>query len=146
MPIEKSAGAVIFRKEDNKPFFLLLHYPSDTKSLKGYWDFPKGHIEKGEKELDTVKREVEEETGLKDIDFIERFKETIKYFFRWGGKNILKFVTFYLAETDKKEVRISEEHTEFKWLPYEEAIERLSHKNAKEILRKANDFLNSRFT
>ena len=101
---------------------------------------------KGEKELDTVKREVEEETGLKDIDFIERFKETIKYFFRWGGKNILKFVTFYLAETDKKEVRISEEHTEFKWLPYEEAIERLSHKNAKEILRKANDFLNSRFT
>src|SRR4030042_1347279 len=144
MPIEKSAGAVIFRKEDNKIKYLLLQYPSSTKSPKVYWDLPKGHIEKGEKELDTVKREVEEETGLKDIDFIERFKETIKYFFRWGGKNILKFVTFYLAETDKKEVRISEEHTEFKWLPYEEAIERLSHKNAKEILRKANDFLNSR--
>jgi len=36
---EKSAGAVIFRKEQNEALFLLLHYPS------GHWDFVKGKIE-----------------------------------------------------------------------------------------------------
>ena len=55
---------------------------SSTDSPKGHWDFPKGHIEKGEKIKDTIRREVEEETGLKDIKFIEGFKEWIKYFFK----------------------------------------------------------------
>jgi bis(5'-nucleosidyl)-tetraphosphatase len=149
MPIEKSAGAIIFRKEPfdvaqgkgDKIYYLLLHYPSNTKSPKEYWDLPKGHIEKGEKLEDTVKREVEEETGLKDIEFIEGFKETIKYFFKWENKNILKFVTFYLAETKTRDVKISEEHIDYEWLPYKEALEKLTFKNAKEILKKANNFL-----
>jgi len=149
MPVEKSAGAIIFRKEPfdvaqgkgDKIFYLLLHYPSNTKSPKEYWDLPKGHIEKGEKLEDTVKREVEEETGLKDIEFIEGFKETIKYFFKWENKNILKFVTFYLAETKTRDVKISEEHIDYEWLPYKEALEKLTFKNAKEILKKANNFL-----
>jgi len=149
MPIEKSAGAIIFRKEPfdvtqgkgDKIFYLLLHYPSNTKSPKEYWDLPKGHIEKGEKLEDTVKREVEEETGLKNIELIEGFKETIKYFFKWESKNILKFVTFYLAETRTRDVKISEEHIDYEWLPYEKALEKLTFKNAKEILKKANNFL-----
>ena len=176
MPIEKSAGAVIFtqhhfsekssrqkqhtkngagfRKEPrttptsrevrdrgSKPLFLLLHYPSNAKSPKEYWDLPKGHIKKGEKEIETVKREVEEETGLKDIEFVEGFKEWIKYFFKFEGKNIFKFVTFYLAQTKEKKVKISEEHIGYKWLPYEEALEQLTFKNAKRILKKANNYL-----
>jgi len=141
VPIEKSAGAVIFRKEKNKIFYLLLHYPSSAKAPRDYWDFPKGHIEKGEKELDTVRREVEEETGLKDIEFVDGFKEWIKYFFKFEGKNILKFVTFYLVETKTKNVKVSSEHLGFEWLPYEDALEKLTFKNAKEILKKANQFL-----
>ena len=141
MPIEKSAGAVIFRKEEGSIYYLLLHYPSNTKSPKEYWDFPKGHIEKGEKEIETVKREVEEETGLKDLKLIKGFKEWVKYFFKWEGKNILKFVTFYLTETKTKDVKISGEHIGYDWLPYGEATEKLTFKNAKEILKKANGFL-----
>lgn len=141
MPVEKSAGAVIFRKENNKIFYLLLHYPSSAKSTKNYWDLPKGHIEKGEKEIDTAKREVEEETGLKDLKFIDGFEEWIRYFFRFEGKNILKFVTFYLAKTKTKDVKISEEHLGYSWLGYEKALEKLTFKNAKEILQKANEFL-----
>jgi len=141
MPIEKSAGAVIFRRENNNIYYLLLHYPSSTKAPKEYWDLPKGHIEKGEKELETVKREVEEETGLKDIKFIDGFKKWIKYFFKFNGKNILKFVTFYLGETKTKEVKVSYEHLGYEWLSYEKALERLTFKNAKEILKKANTFL-----
>ena len=145
MPVEKSAGAVIFRKENNKIYYLLLHYPSSAKAPRDYWDFPKGHIEKGEKEIDTVKREVFEETGLKDIEFIEGFKEWIKYFFKHKGKNVFKIVTFYLAETQEKDIQISGEHIGYEWLPYEETIEKLTFKNAKEILKKANDYLNSKF-
>lgn len=141
MPIEKSAGAVIFRQENKKNYYLLLHYPSSRKAAGDYWDLPKGHIERGENELAAVKREVKEETGLKDIEFVKGFKEWLKYFFKFQGKNILKFVTFYLAETKTKEVKISSEHIGFKWLTYEEAIAKLTFKNAKEILKKANIFL-----
>jgi len=141
MPVEKSAGAIIFRKEDNDIYYLLLHYPSGSRTKKDYWDLPKGHVEKGEKLEDTVRREVEEETGLKNVNFIDGFKETIKYFFKWEGKNILKFVTFYLVKTEVKEVKISSEHLNYQWLSYEDAIKQLEFKNAKEILKKANDFL-----
>jgi len=145
MPKETSAGAVVFRKEDNQIYYLLLHYKS------GHWDFPKGHIEEGEKEKETVKREVKEETGIEDIEIVEGFKEWIKYVFRstydldenekskapW----IFKIVTFYLAETKTKEVKTSFEHLGYKWLSYDEAIEKVTFKKAKEILKKANHYI-----
>ncbi|TFG35485.1 MAG: NUDIX domain-containing protein, partial [Parcubacteria group bacterium] len=90
MSLEYSAGAIIFRKQEGKRFYLLLHYQS------GHWEFPKGHIEKGEQEKETVARETEEETGIKDIVFIEGFKEPIKYFFRVKKRTIIKTVIFYL--------------------------------------------------
>ena len=145
MPKETSAGAVIFRKEDNQIYYLLLHYKS------GHWDFPKGHIEEGEKEDETVKREIKEETGIEDVKIIEGFKEWIKYAFRQtyglekGEKKkapwVFKIVTFYLAETKTKEVKISFEHTGYKWLPYESAFEQLTFKKAKEILKRAHHYL-----
>jgi len=140
MPVERSAGAIIFRREEGKIYYLLLHYPG-FRGPKSHWDLPKGHIEKGEKLEDTVKREIEEETGLKEIEFLKGFKETIKYFFKWKSKNILKFVTFYLAETKTGNVKVSFEHLGFEWFPYEKALERLTFKNAKEILQKANNYL-----
>lgn len=140
MPFEKSAGAIIFHK-NKEVKYLLLHYPSGAKAPKEYWDLPKGHIEKGEKEIDTVKREVKEETGLENIEIIRGFKEWIKYFFKFKGKMIFKIVTFYLARTKTNNVKISGEHIDYKWLPYEEALEQLTFKNAKDILKKANQFL-----
>jgi bis(5'-nucleosidyl)-tetraphosphatase len=144
MPVERSAGAIIFRKEDGKAFFLLLHYPGGSRAKKDYWDLPKGHIEKGEDEISAVKREVREETGLSDIDFVKGFKKIISYFFKRQGKTVLKFVTFYLAGTAEKEIKISGEHTGFQWLSYQEAINRLTYKNAREILEKANNFLSGK--
>jgi 8-oxo-dGTP pyrophosphatase MutT (NUDIX family) len=156
MPVEKSAGAVIFRlqpthhppasraPEKGKIYYLLLHYPSNAKAPRDYWDFPKGHIEKGEKIEETVKREVEEETGLKDIKFAEGFKEWIKYFFKHKEKNIFKIVTFLLAEAETEEVKISPEHIGYQWLPYKEALKQLKFKNAREILKKSNDFLSKK--
>ena len=135
MPIEKSAGAVIFRKDEGKIFYLLLHYEA------GHWDFPKGHIEKGGKLEETAKRETKEETGLQDIKFIDGFKEWIKYFFKSEKGNIFKIVTFFLVETNQKEIKLSFEHTGYQWLPLEEAQKQLTFKTAKQILKKANYFL-----
>jgi 8-oxo-dGTP pyrophosphatase MutT (NUDIX family) len=145
MPVEKSAGAVIFRREGDKIFYLLLYYPGVShRAERDYWDFPKGHIEKGEKIEETVKREVEEETGLKDIKFVEGFKKWIKYFFKHKGKNVFKIVTFLLAEAETEEVKISTEHIGYQWLPYKEALKQLKFKNAREILKKSNDFLSKK--
>jgi len=140
MPLEKSAGALLFHKNKNIEY-LLLHYPSGSKTAKEYWDLPKGHIEKGEKEIDTARREVAEETGIQDIEIIDGVKEHIKYFFKFRGETIFKIVTFYLAETKTKDVKISEEHIGYKWLPYEKALEQLTFENAKGILRKAHQYL-----
>jgi len=146
MLVERSAGTIIFREEGGKTYYLLLNYPRGTRRPEPYWDFPKGHIEKGEKLVDTAIRETEEETGLADINFIEGFKETIKYFFKSKGKTILKFVTFFLAETKTKDIKISYEHAGFKWLPYKEAFEQATFRNAKEMLKKANEFLKKHVT
>lgn len=142
---EKSAGAIVFRKEKDKIFYLLLLHSSKSKGTKkDYWDFPKGHLENKESEIEAARREIMEETGLKDIKFIEGFKEKIGYFFRFEGKTIFKTVVFYLAQSNKKEVKISSEHIGYIWLPFNEALEKLIFKNSKKILIKANKFLENK--
>lgn len=136
---EKSAGAIIFRKGGGNIYYLLLDYG------KGYWGFSKGRIEKGEEEKDTARREIKEETGISDIKFIPDFREKISYFFKRKktGKFYLvaKEAIFYLAETKKKNVKISFEHKGFAWLKYEDALKRITFKNSKNILQKAQKFL-----
>ncbi|MEK6868936.1 MAG: NUDIX domain-containing protein [Nanoarchaeota archaeon] len=134
MKQEKSAGAIVFRKEE-EPKYLLLHYEA------GHWDFPKGNIEEGETDIETVKREIEEETGIKDIEIVKGFKEKIQYYFKFEGELINKSVVFYLAKTDADNIKLSFEHIGFAWLSYDKAMDKLTFKNAKEILKKANDFL-----
>lgn len=135
MKIEKSAGVIVFRNENGKRFYLLL------EKENGQIDFPKGNIEKGEKIIEAAKRETAEETGVENLKFIDGFKETIRIFYKWEGELILKFITFFLAETETKEAKISFEHKNFYWLPCENAIEKLSFKNSKKLLKKAEEFL-----
>ena len=121
--------------------YLLLKYKARGKVKKTYWGFPKGHIEKEETELETAKRETKEETGIEDLEFIEGFKEREKYFFRYKNETIFKEVIYFLAKTKTKKIKISFEHLNYQWLPYKKALEVLSFENAKEILKKANQFL-----
>lgn len=140
--LEKSAGVIIFRPDQGSIKYLLLHYPSAThRSKKDYWDFTKGHVEKGELELEAAKREAVEETGINDLVFAEGFYSTMKYFFRYKLKLIFKVVSFRLAQTNSETVTLSGEHDDFIWLPYEDAYKMLSFANARQVIAKANDFL-----
>lgn len=135
MPKETSFGAIVFRREEGRIYYLLLRHG------KKYYNFPKGHAEKNETPTIAAKREIFEETGIKEIRFLKGFKEINSYFFKHQGKTIFKNVFFFLAETKENEVLISKEHIGYEWLAYEEALERLNFKSLKNILRKANSFL-----
>jgi len=149
MTIEKASGAVIFRRENKEIYYLILDYGYD------YWGFSKGHMEKGEKSKETAIREAEEETGLKDLDFIKDFEEKSEYSYEVNSekiyrennndKNIFKIVIYFLAETKTKKIIISSEHKAYKWLLYEEALDKLTYKDCKETLEKANRFLKTIF-
>jgi bis(5'-nucleosidyl)-tetraphosphatase len=144
---EKSVGAVIYRKEDKVKKYLLLHYEA------GHWDFPRGHVEEGESEIETLEREVKEETGIDDLKIIPGFKKRIRYFYRAKGEeaerlkkqkksiNIMKQVIYHLAETKTKGVKISFEHTGYEWLDYESSLKKITYKNSKDVLAEADEFL-----
>ncbi|EIJ65142.1 hydrolase, NUDIX family [Candidatus Nitrosopumilus salaria BD31] len=132
---ETSAGIVLFRKEDSKILFLLLHYPS------GHWDFIKGKMEKGESIHQTAIRETKEETGITDITFLENFEEWIEYNFQYQGELVHKKVVFFLAETKTKDVTISHEHLDYTWMDYTSAMEKTTFDNAKTVLTRAQMLL-----
>ncbi len=132
---EKSAGAVIYRKENGTAKYLILLYGA------GHWDYVKGHVEPDEEEEETLVREAEEEAGLIDLRIIPGFKERISYEYSKNGKNIAKDVVFYLAETQAKSVKLSSEHKEYKWLEFEKALKQITYKTSKDVLKKADKFL-----
>jgi bis(5'-nucleosidyl)-tetraphosphatase len=131
---EQSAGAVVFRETSNGRRYLLLQNA-------GRWDFPKGNREDGESELQTVLREVGEETGLTDVAIIPGFRKVIEYFYRRNGKDIHKQVVYLLAGTSDENVRISFEHQGFAWFPFSDAFKRASYDNSKMTLSEADEFL-----
>ena len=132
---ETSAGIIIFRKENSKILFLLLHYPS------GHWDFVKGKMEEDETIRQTAIRETREETGITDIVFSDDFEEWIEYNFQFQGEIVHKRVVFFLAETKTKQVSISHEHLDYTWMDYQTAMEKTTFDNAKLILSKSKSLL-----
>jgi len=104
-------------------------------------------MEKGESEIETAKRETREETGLFNLTFLPKFKMAERYFFRERKSDgliclIFKTVILYLAQTENKEVKISEEHINYEWLSFERALERIRiFRSSRKALIMANKFL-----
>ncbi len=132
---ERSAGAILFTEKNGTVEYLLLHYPA------GHWDFPKGNVEEGEQDLDTVRREVREETSIDRVKFMEGFRRKVEYNYKRGGRLVQKEVVYYLARTDVKDVRLSYEHKDYGWLEYEDALRRLTYRNSKLVLKDADALL-----
>lgn len=141
--VERSAGAIIFRKQGERILYLLLQH------IRGHWAFPKGHIEAGERPIEAARREIKEETGISRIRFTPSYKETINFRFQWPPKSAdaesrLKFVVFYLGEVFTRNVKLSHEHKAFQWVPYDRALSILKHRNTRELLTKAHERIGHR--
>lgn len=142
MTKEYSAGAVIFRRTEEGPLFLLLktkdHY---RPPFAPYWDFPKGHIEAGETEKAAARREIQEETGLTGLQFISSFREKVSYRFNRFGQDIEKTVAYFLAETKTREIKFTEPHLAFGWFTKDEALVNLKYETSRRVLAQAAFFL-----
>ena len=137
MAKEKSCGAVVFKRQKDGIKYLLLHYEA------GHWDFPKGNQEKNEKEEQTALREIKEETGIEDIEVRDGFRETVNYYYKRGEETVYKEVIFFLAQSATADVKLSSEHIGYAWLGYDHAFKKLTFNSAKNLLMKADKFLNN---
>ena len=128
---EKCCGCIII--ENNK---VLLVYEKNGN----FWGFPKGHMEKGENEIETALREVKEEVGL-DVEIIDKERRYIlNYIIR---DEIDKTTVLYLAIPKNKEiVKQESEIKKVKWCDFEEALKTLTFDNSKEVFKKVINDLN----
>lgn len=120
---EKSCGAILI----NKGKVLLI------KSVHGIYGFPKGHVENNETEIETVIREVKEETNL-DIVIDKNKRFAISYIVK-GAIN--KDVIYYIARPkDNIDIKIQEEEvSEAIWVDINDVENYLEFDNIKELCR-----------
>jgi len=130
---------IVYRKKDSNYEFLLL---KRTKEKGGFWQPLTGGIEPKETKLKAVKRELEEETGIKEVANIRKIYE-----FVLEGTKIKEYV--FSAEL-KKEQLINlnnyhyQEHDEYKWSGYEKAMKLLKWNGNKEALKILNNILKNK--
>ena len=129
---EKSCGAVVYHEDDGERKYLLIRNRSQNVG------FPKGHIEYGETELQTVEREILEETGL-HVDVCEAFRRLYDYKVKFS---VNKRAVYYLAKYTGQRVFPQEgEVLEYWVVPYDEAVDLLTFDADREILEEAEAFL-----
>ena len=135
---EFSCGAVIYKIQNDNPVFLLVN-----SKRNGKWGFPKGHIENGESEIETARREIFEETGIKKIEFIENFRKEDVYIISGAAgcakdKTVEKHSIYFLAlalenalDFDKDEI------SQLRWVNINHAQDLLFFAKQKEIINSA---------
>ena len=129
----------VFRKVENKIRFLLLKR-ANNKIYEHLWQGVAGKIETGESACQAALRELEEETGLKPkhmfiADHVSKFYEQI------GDR--INLVPVFGIEVESEEVRLSDEHTEFRWMDVDEAEETLVWSGQKKGVRTVHEMLRS---
>lgn len=144
MEVVRAAGMMIFRRTTAKdPMeYLMMRASYGNK----HWTPPKGHVDPGEDILETAIRETEEESGFvidKDYTVVKDFKVEAKYKVRSHLDGVVrpKVVTYYLAKLNDPEspVKLSEEHTEFKWLTMQEALKIGGFDNMKDVFMECEE-------
>jgi bis(5'-nucleosidyl)-tetraphosphatase len=129
---------VVYRTVKKDKIYLIL---KRKLHWRGY-EFPKGGVEDGETELDAVRREVSEETGL-PIKKITNHNKKGKYDYSRmlpDRKEISgQAYSLYSVEVGEGDVIFdSHEHSSYQWLSYVDALNILSKPNQKECLSLVN--------
>tara|TARA_E500000081_G_scaffold125408_1_gene131979 strand:+ start:1574 stop:1987 length:414 start_codon:yes stop_codon:yes gene_type:complete len=126
--METSCGVVLV----NFGSVLLLQYP------QGHWGFPKGHYEEKDGAYQhTALRELEEETGISNLNMLDDWRMRTFYTFSRKGKKVEKEVFWFIGETEEYEITLSHEHRNFMWLEWDDAENQLNFDQSKEVLRGA---------
>ena len=126
---EKSCGALVVRREEDRYYVLMIRHKAG-----GNRSFPKGHMEAGESEYATALREVMEETSSR-IAIVSDFRSTVTY---RPSPGVMKEVVYFLAFTTSAEIKPREgEIAEVEWVPLEEAEAALTYENDKTVFRAA---------
>ena len=115
--ITRAVVAITFDKDR----FLILK----KKGTWTGWQFVQGAIDENETAETAVLRELKEETGL-DGEIVKKLDLKADYWFKWENDLIHKFLVFFLVKADSsKEVKIDVEHSDWKWVSYEEALKEI---------------------
>ncbi len=110
----KAAGGVVYNEQDE----ILMIYRRKS------WDLPKGKIDKGEGKKEAAIREVQEETGLKEVNIVKRLTKTLHTYRLKNGKRILKYSYWYIMKTSEYVLtpQAEEDIEEAVWLKYNDFI------------------------
>lgn len=130
MTVVSSMGIVIAASGADRKVLVL--------NSEGEWVFPKGHVEPGESYVEAACREVREETGVvltpgESVGMVDEFS------FYFEGEQALKVIKvhlFRIAAPRPILVNTAEGFSEGRWLPTAEAMEILSHADARKALQK----------
>ena len=134
----KSYGVIPIFKDKNSFNILLV-----KNSKGGHWGLPKGTPEKDEKPIDTAKRELFEETGIKDIEIKSEPTLEEKYDFEQNGSAYSKTNTYYLGFVNKMtEGNQLDQIDELKWVKINKAQNTLTHQSAIDVVNKLAKLLN----
>jgi len=130
--IEAAGGVVKNSKEE-----ILFIYRNDI------WDLPKGKIEKGEEVMDAALREVEEETGVKNLKIIELLENTY-HIYTYKDKRIFKVTYWYKMSTGfigELQPQLEEGITKVEWITKEQIkkVMENTYANIKQCLYKSGD-------
>ncbi len=132
--LERSCGAVVFTRRNGTLLFAIV------QEMAGIYSFPKGHMEEGETEMETARREIFEETGLRPV-FLDGFRREDEYELA-EKPGTRKRVTYFLAEFGEEPLIPRQgEISRIRLLPCEEAMACFSHSGRRQVLAEAYDFL-----
>ena len=131
--MDYSYGSVVFRKTDRVEYLLVKH------AVSGHWGFPKGHPDTNETPHETAIREILEETNTV-VRIVAGFEEIIEYVLPMGED---KRVTFFLAEflAEDSVVINPGEIAGLEWLPYEQAVSRITYDDTRSVLARCDSFV-----
>lgn len=102
------------------------------------WSLPKGHIDRGETKLEAAIREIREETGIIQLDFVKELGSYARHKIGKGGKgddkSELKTIHMLLFTTKQKELMpLDPDNPEAKWVHRDKVAGLLTHPKDREF-------------
>ncbi len=101
---------------------------------------PKGHIEPGEDALAAAKREIYEETGIKELELVKKLGTYTRYKIGLNvgdDKSESREITLFLFKTKAAKLKpVDPENPEARWVDKNKVAELLTHKKDKEFFLK----------